>query len=223
MPTIELRGDRVIDAPNEPGLYAWHYRPIRPNKDSLLATWGRLLATNPTISTRVTNRYGVRYVSEGYGNVVLGAEERSVSEVIKEAFEQAPHYLEALLESEQFLIFCRPIYIGIAKSLRERIYSQHYLTLIEYWDDENRVGRFLRSHEDATVQFVMERLDLPHSFALEARVMGISPRDLSVSIFPTPQIPESIGVDSDINAESSTRRALERLLQLLTEPVCGRR
>jgi hypothetical protein len=223
MQRIELRGDRVIDAPNEPGLYAWYYRPIRPNKDNLLATWGRLLATNPTISTRVTNRYGIRYVNEGYSNVVLGAEERSIAEVIKEALEQAPHYVEALLQSDQFIIFCRPIYIGIAKSLRERIYSQHYLSLIEYWDDENRVSRFLRSHEDATVQFVMESLDLPHSFALEARVMGITPRDLSASIFPTPKAPESIGADSDINAESSTRRALERLLQLLTEPVCGRR
>lgn len=223
MSRIELRGDRVIDAPNVAGLYAWYYRPIRPTKDSLIATWERLLSMQPVISTLVTQRYGVRYVNEGLGSVVLGSEERGVREVIKEALESAPQYFESLVESDQFLYFCRPIYIGIAKSLRDRIYSQHYLSLIEYWDEGQRVTRFLKSHPDATVQLVMERLDIPHSFALEARVMGISPRDLSVSIFPTPQIPAAIGSDADANSESHTRRALERLLQLLTEPVCGRR
>jgi hypothetical protein len=223
MSRIELRGDRVIDAPDLAGLYAWYYRPIRSTRDGIIATWGRLLTTRPTISTRVTQRYGVRYISEGLGNVVLGSDERKVAEAIREALDHAPHYFESLLESDQFVHFCRPIYIGIAKSLRERIYSQHYLSLIDYWDEEQRVGRFLKSHPDATVQFVMERLDIPHSFALEARVMGISPRDLTVSIFPTPRIPATIGSDVDADSESTTRRALERLLQLLTEPVCGRR
>ena len=220
---IELRGDRVIDTPDTAGLYAWYYRPIRPTRDGLMATWERLLSNHPTISTRVTQRYGIRYINEGVGSIVIGADERKVSEAIREALDQAPHYFESLLESDQFLQFCRPIYIGIAKSLRERIYNQHYLSLIDYWDEEQRIGRFLKSHPESTVQFVMERLDIPHSFALEARVMGILPRDLSASVFPTPEIPPTIGSDSDLSSESSTRRALERLLQLLTEPVCGRR
>jgi hypothetical protein len=155
--------------------------------------------------------------------MVLGADERSVSASISEAYDQAPHYFESLLNSDQFVYFCRPIYIGIAKNLRDRIYSQHYVSLIDYWDEDHRVGRFLKSHENATVQTVMEMLDLQHSFALEARVMGISPRDLLVSIFPTAQLPDSIGPDLETGSESSTRRALERLLQLLADPVCGRR
>lgn len=219
----ELRGDRVIDAPETPGLYAWYYRPVRPEPKELISTWKRLLSNQPTISTRVTQRYGVRYVNEGVGNIVIGADEVDIADTIKEALNRAPAYFEGLLASDQFLHFCRPIYIGIAKSLRERIYSQHYLSLIDYWDEERRVGRFLKSHPEATVQFVMDRLELPHSFALEARVMGISPRDLSVSLFPTPRMPDSIGADSDSGSDSATRRALERLLQLLTEPVCGRR
>lgn len=165
----------------------------------------------------------MRYVCEGLGDVVIGADEGSVSDAIEEAFESAPEYITSLLESDQFLSFCRPVYIGIAKNLRERVYRQHYVSLIDYWDDDHRLGRFLKSHPDATVQLVMERLDLRHSFALEARVLGISPRDLTVSIFPTSVIPESIGPDSENSSESTTRRALERVLQLLTDPVCGRR
>jgi hypothetical protein len=186
-------------------------------------TWTRLLSSQPAITTQVTQRYGVRYISEGLGTVVLGADERSVSASIGEAFDRAPEYFASLLDSDQFVYFCRPIYIGIAKSLHERIYAQHYVSLIDFWDERSRVSRFLRSHENATVQLVMEKLDLPHSFALEARVMGISPRDLLVSVFPTEHLPDSIGPDAETSTGSSTRRSLERLLQLLADPVCGRR
>lgn len=223
MSRIELRGDRVIDTPESPGLYAWYYRPIRPSKDDVIETWTQLLSAQPTITTQVTQRYGIRYISEGAGNVVLGSNERSVSASIHEAFDCAPNYFLSLLESEQFVYFCRPIYIGIAKNLRERIYSQHYASLIDYWNEEHRVGRFLKLNKNATVQLVMDKLDLPHSFALEARVMGIMPRDLFVSIFTTNQLPDSIGPDTETCTNSSTRRALERILQLLADPVCGRR
>jgi hypothetical protein len=221
MARIELRGDKVTDAPDSPGLYAWYYRPISPTTESVKRTLAQLLSTRPIISTKITQRYGVRYFGESFGEVVLGADERNVIDAINDAFEQAPLYLASLFESELFAYFCRPIYIGISKGLRERIYSQHFVSLIDYWDDGSRVGRFLSAHEDATVQLVMERLDLPHSFALEARVMGIAPRDLMVSIFPTDQLPPSIGDDGESGKEPAARRALERLFQLLADPVCG--
>jgi len=223
MTRLELRGDKVIESPEGPGLYAWYYRPIRTTKESILGTLTQLLSVQPTISTKVSQRYGVRYISETYGKVVLGVDERSVVGAINDAFELAPLYLESLFESEQFVYFCRPIYIGIAKSLRERIYSQHYVALIDFWDENHRVGKFLQAHGQATIQTVMDKLDLSHSFALEARVLGISPRDLMVSIFTTDKLPESIGQDSDTTNDSTSRRALERLFQLLADPVCGRR
>ena len=221
MARIELRGDKVIEAPDSPGLYAWYYRPISATTESVKRTLGQLLSTQPIISTKITQRYGVRYLGESFGEVVLGADERNIVDAIDDAFKQAPLYLVSLFESEQFAYFCRPIYIGISKSLRERIYSQHFVSLIDYWDDGNRVGRFLNANQGATVQLVMERLDLQHSFALEARVLGIAPRDLMVSIFPTDQLPQSIGEDSESGKEPAARRALERLFQLLADPVCG--
>lgn len=219
----ELRADEVVDAPDSPGLYAWYYRPIAPSRANLVRTLARLLSSTPSISTKVTQRYGLRYVSEGTTSVLLGSEERSISESIADAMDTAPHYFEDLLQSDQFQSFCRPIYIGIAKSLRDRVYAQHYVSLIEYWDDGHRVTKFLNAHPEADIQILMEQLDLTHSFALEARVLGIAPRDLAVSLYQTPNLPSTIGPDSDGKNDSSTRRALERMLQLLTDPVCGRR
>lgn len=223
MSHIELRGDNVVEAPQRAGLYAWYYRPVSPTKKNLIETLGRMLTTKPIIKTTVTQRYGIRFVSETPGNVVLGNDEYDISKSINEAFELAPQYLISLFESNQFVYFYRPIYIGIAKNLRERIYSQHYSSLIDYWDEENGVSKYLKSNGNASINNVMGHLDLPHSFALEARVLGISPRDLVVCAFPTDLLPENIGSDVEIENEPKSRRALERLLQLLTDPVCGRR
>jgi hypothetical protein len=94
--------------------------------------------------------------------------------------------------------------------------------LTQLWDDSSAVSRFLAANEDVTVQTVMDRLDLSHSFALEARVRGISAKDLMVTVLVTERMPKAIGPD-DGGSDSSTRRALERLLQLLSDPICGRR
>jgi hypothetical protein len=223
MHPIELRGDSVVEAPQRPGLYAWYYRPINPTKKNLMETLGRLLTTRPVVKTTVTQRYGVRYISETTASVVLGADEFNITNSISDAFEQASPYLLSLFQSNQFVYFYRPIYIGIAKNLRERIYSQHYTSLLDYWDDENGVSKFLESNQAASVDHVMKQLDLPHTFALEARFLGISPRDLVVCAFPTDLLPESIGPDSESENDSKSRRSLERLLQLISDPVCGRR
>jgi len=80
----------------------------------------------------------------------------------------------------------------------------------------------MAANDHVTVQAVMDSLDLPHSFALEARVRGISSKDLMVTVLVTEHMPTAIGSD-DTGSDSSTRRALERLLQLLSDPICGRR
>jgi hypothetical protein len=223
MHPIELRGDNVVEAPQRPGLYAWYYRPINPTKKNLMETLGRLLTTRPMVKTTVSQRYGIRYISETPASVVLGSDGINISNSISDAFEQASPYLMSLFQSNQFVYFYRPIYIGIAKNLRERIYSQHYTSLLDYWDEENSVSKFLKSNQSASVDDVMKQLDLPHTFALEARILGISPRDLLVCVFPTDLLPENIGPDSENDNDSKSRRSLERLLQLISDPVCGRR
>lgn len=220
---IELRGNQVTKAPESPGLYAWYFRPVSVDKSSLLLTLTQLLSVQPQVNTTVVQRYGMRYVSSGMARIALGADQQAVAQAIARAFDEADPFLEWFFQAAEFVHFCRPIYIGIAKNLRDRVYVQHYTTLIEFWEPEGRVSKFLSANPDATVQTAMDTLELQHSFALEARTCGIVPRDLMVSVLATDEIPEAIGPDTDATNETSTRRALERLLHLLSDPVLGRR
>jgi hypothetical protein len=218
----EFQGTRVSYVPDKPGLYAWYYRPTSIRRESTPGTLTRFLSSEIRITTHVHQRYGVRTIGQSIGETFLGAEEQAVGAAVAEAFDEAEPFLDWFFRSEQFVHFCRPVYIGIARNLYERVYSQHYLSLTDYWDDTSQVSRFIAANGQATVQNVMDRLDLPHSFALEARVRGISSKDLMVSVLETDEMPPGIGPDTP-TSDSATRRALERLLQLLSDPICGRR
>ena len=218
----EFQGSRVSYVPDSPGLYAWYYRPTSIRRKSTPGTLTRFLASETRITTHVHQRYGVRVVGQSLGETFLGAEQQAVGAAVVDAFEEAEPFLDWFFRSEQFVHFCRPVYIGIARNLYDRVYSQHYLSLTDYWDDTSEVSRFIAANNQTTVQNVMDRLDLPHSFALEARVRGISSKDLMACVLVTDEMPAGIGPDTP-TSNSSTRRALERLLQLLSDPICGRR
>lgn len=169
----EFQGSRVSYVPDKPGLYAWYYRPTSIRRESTPGTLTRFLSSETRITTHVHQRYGVRTIGESVGETFLGAEQQAIGAAVAEAFEEAEPFLDWFFQSERFVHFCRPVYIGIARNLYERVYNQHYLLLSEYWENGSSVSRFLSSNNDTTVQNVMDRLDLPHSFALEARVRGI--------------------------------------------------
>lgn len=219
---LEFQGSRVAHIPEQPGLYAWYYRPTSIQQETTPATLARFLGGQVSISTEIQQRYGVRIAADMVGETLLGADRQPVADAIAEAFREAEPFLNWFFRSAQFAYFCRPMYIGIAKNLYERIYNQHYLSLTEYWEDTSGVSRFLATNGRASIQEVMDRLDLPHSFALEARVRGVSSKDLMVSVLVTEDMPSAIGPDTGAS-DTSTRRALERLLQLLSDPICGRR
>jgi hypothetical protein len=219
---LEFQGTRVANVPERPGLYAWYYRPTSISREAALDTLGKFFLPESNITTLISHRYGMRTISRGVGQIFFGADEQPVDAAINDAFDRAEPFLNWFFKSQQFVHFCRPVYIGIAKNLYDRIYSQHLLSLIEYWDDASHVSRYIAANSQATVQAVMNSLDLPHSFALEARVRGISSNNLMVSVLPTDTIPTDDGLDNSLS-ESSTRRALERFLQLLSDPICGRR
>lgn len=218
----EFQGSQVANIPDLPGLYAWYYRPAAVNRQVTVNTLARFFAPDTMVRTTISQRYGMQLVSTASGQIFLGSDEQPVADAIATAFETAEPFMEWFFRSPQFAQFSRPVYIGIAKNLYSRVYGQHYLSLTSYWDDESRVSRFVTANSGASVQDVMDSLDMHHSFALEARVRGISSTDLMVSILPTDDMPAAIGSDN-APAESSTRRSLERFLQLLSDPICGRR
>ncbi len=218
----EFQGSQVANVPERPGLYAWYYRPASVDPKMTVNTLARFFAPESSVTTIVSQRYGMRLMSRGVGEVFFGADEEPLIQALSAAFETAGPFMQWFFRSPQFVQFSRPVYIGIAGNLYTRIYGQHFLSLIDYWDDHSSVSRFIAANSQASVQNVMDSLDLHHSFALEARVRGISSSDLMVSVLPTDDMPGAIGSDS-ASSESSTRRSLERFLQILSDPICGRR
>lgn len=220
----EFQGHKITNIPNTSGVYSWYYKPLTITRVSLSNTLGQFLKSESRITTSIIQRYGVRVRAEGSGTTVLGSEEQSIPEALEQAFANGEEFLTWFFRSPHSVHFSRPIYIGIAKNLYDRVHNQHYVTLLDYWDQDHKVSKFISARPGAVVQEVMDELEVPHSFAIEARVKGIRPRDLMVAILETECMPLDIGPDleSSVN-ESGTRRSLERILQLLSDPICGRR
>jgi hypothetical protein len=218
----EFQGSRVANIPERPGLYAWYYRPAHVNRDLIIETLTRFFAPESSVITTVRQRYGMHLISKAKGEIFLGVDEQPIKEALCSAFTTAEPFMNWFFRCQQFVQFSRPVYIGIAENLYERVYSQHFLSLTEYWDDGSQVSRFLAANSQTSVQNVMDSLELPHSFALEARVCGICSTDLMVSVLFTDNVPAAVECDTSLS-EPRTKRSLERFLQLLSDPICGRR
>jgi len=218
----EFRGSRVSNVPDSPGLYAWYYRPVVVTRDTTITTLGKFFAPESRVRTVVNQRYGLKLISETMGSLTLGSDNQPITDAIERVFDDAEPFLRWFFSTPQFVQFCRPVYIGIAKNLYDRVYNQHFVSLTQYWDTSSSISRFLSANRSVTVQQAMDTLDLPHSFALEARVRGMPSHDLMVSVLMTDEMPD-IGSDTINSTESNTRRSLERFLQLLADPICGRR
>ena len=217
-------GMQIARIPKVSGLYAWYYRPLTMDTQAVTKTLSSFLDAPAEVVTEIQMRYGVRLLSKSNLNLVYGQERRAGAEVIAEAVACADAFLENLFKSGLIEFFTRPIYIGIAKNLYQRVYTQHYESLDKLWNDDSAVSKHLNLFPDATVQSTMDKLNIPHSFALEARVRRIAPRDLVVHIYQTDNLPAGIGPDSEYpESDPAPRRALEQLLQLVADPVCGRR
>ncbi|XDE61326.1 hypothetical protein AB3M80_22505 [Arthrospira platensis BEA 1257B] len=227
MPSDRLEfqgGIEIARIPETSGLYAWYYKPLVIEPKSVEQIISSFLDPPGEISTEIQMRYGVRLVAKLSLDVVYGFKRQLASAVIANAIDSADNLLVNFLKSNSVYFFTRPIYIGIAKNLKQRVYRQHYLCLDELWNEDSPVSKYLNLCPDATVQLTMETLNLPHSFALEARIRKIPLRDLVVHIYPTNALPSDIGPDTeDIESDSASRRALEKLLQLVADPICGRR
>lgn len=210
----------IADIPAAAGLYAWYFRPrdilSQHTKEILL----RMLGERPKLQTSISLRYGKKLTAEAECQVRIGSDGSSIEQTIRDCFEASSDLMNELFSSESFHSFLRPIYIGISKNLFDRVYKNHYFGLTEYWDPGSSVSKLLSTMPDVSVQEAMDRLDISHSFALEARIHGIRPNELTVSIYQTDAVAE---FDESSDYDQQEHRALERLLQLLADPIFGRR
>ena len=205
MKIYEFQGSDIIDTPELPGIYAWYYRP-RVLKNREAKTLGRLI-TRPS-SIEIAMRYGLIWAVDSDVDVLYGAKRQPVSQVVSEAVVGGGDLMESFLQNLMVPCFATPLYIGIdTKNLRVRV-KHHYNSLTRFWDSDAPVSRYLAGHPDADVEEVLDRLSLDHSFAINARVKGITPIDLLVCVCP---------VETPVEL-----RSLEKILQILADPICGR-
>lgn len=213
-------GAEFAKVPRAPGLYAWYYKPVIADPAAIARALSSFLGRPGEIHADVVTRYGLRLSARSPLAAQYGSERKSPQEVVEEAVAVAEGFVSDFFTSDAVQHFTRPIYIGIARNLHERIYDGHYSTLDELWDSGSRVSRYLTAHPGAGVDDVAGALNLKHSFALEARVRGIAARDLLVRVYAVQNLPADLGRDED---DAPSRRALERLLQLIADPIFGRR
>lgn len=217
-------GEYISDIPNTAGIYAWYFSPAfvdQKTNAKVLSQIAKHAEVNYDLSINL--RYGLKAISKSQTSMRIG--NQSIDDVLFDNIKNSHSIFEALIESGDFPLFSRPLYIGIAKNLYKRVFDQHYKKLADYWDDRSNISTYMGNNPRASVQNVIERTGEPHSFALEARVREIPVRDLVVAIYEIPKLNDlEIGPDEEFEQDDhSQRRSLEQLLHLLTDPICGRK
>lgn len=218
-------GSQIASVAMRPGIYAWYYVPNAAKTalaEKALPVLESFIAERQQAQIRVSDQY--RVAMSGSATLHRQPLEKGVS--FREGLERIlakPMVRERLLSREFVTAFCRPIYIGITeRPLRTRLYDEHYLALDELWDDASAVSRYIAARDQPpSLEEVASALGLLHSFALEARVRGIRPRDLLVHAMylPADEVAEIAEAGGSM---AEPLRDLERLLHLLSFPVCGR-
>ena len=218
--------DQTYEAPDAPGVYAWYYSPKLTTQTEFTKQIAALCMSTGSTEGRLTIDYGISLFYRALAELRYSND--SEHTLIAEALKNNLTAVQNAFESFLVPYFTRPIYIGMAKHLRTRLYNDHYKELVSYWEPDNPVSRFIGSYTGKEnyhiiVDTVMSRLSLPHSFALEARVRGFFPGDLRAFFIETSEFEPTLkttGLTED--EERVARRTVERLFQLISLPVCGR-
>ncbi len=211
MKIAEYQGSDIVDTPELAGIYAWYYRP-RVFGDREVEILGKLI-TNPShVKTEIALRYGLMWATHSEVDLLYGAGRQPAVEIVSEAVAGGGALVESFFKNLMLPYFAKPLYIGRSENLFQRLYKEHYVSLTELWEPDTSVSSYLDGHPHATVNEVLEKLNLSHSFAVEARVKGLRAGDLRVCV-----------CQMEISDNQDELGKLEQILQLLADPICGRR
>ncbi len=196
-----------MEVPKHSGIYAWYYRP-QASGNNVSGILGQLIKTPFRVKTEIAMRYRVIWTAESEAEVLHGAELHPADQVVAKIVTDGGELIKSLLQQAMVPYFATPLYIGISRDLSRRV-KEHYDSLTQLWETDAPVSNYLEQNPDAAVEEVLNQFDLNHSFPLNARVKGIAPSDLVVCVFPV--------------EDQEKLRDLEQILQILADPICGRR
>lgn len=207
MKITEFQGSEIVETPAQPGIYAWYYRP-QASGNNVSDILGQLIKTPFRVKTEIAMRYRVIWTAESEVDVLHGAERQPADRVVANIVTDGGELIKSLLQHAMVPYFATPLYIGISRNLSRRV-KEHYDSLTQLWETDAPVNSYLEQNPHAAVEDVLDQFNLNHSFPLNARVKGIAPNDLVVCVLPV-EAPEKL-------------RDLEQILQILADPICGRR
>jgi hypothetical protein len=217
--------EQTYEAPETPGIYGWYYVPKFTDEAEFASKLSALCMSAGSMEGRVRIDYGVSLNYEA--QVVPRYERRGELDLISEALNKNLPAMRGAFENFLVPFFTRPIYIGMAKNLKQRLYNDHYKEMLGHWEPRSPVSMFLQTYNRAatphlSVDDLMTKLSLTHSFALDARVRGFPPRELKAYFIETNEFEPGASEKLTDEEERMTRRTIERLFQLICLPVCGR-
>lgn len=226
-----LLGEKVHKAREVPGIYAWYYAPPVLTDTRDIAAFVESMFDAPVgLQTHLKLSYGLHARGSNDLSLRVSTEGLTVGELAARAIEENGELVANAL-SEMFVpYFARPLYIGIASNLHRRVYGDHYNQLVQMREEQHKVSRFLRAGPSGAIErlrFLKKEHGLRHSFALEARVRELDPRYLKAYLAEFDGLTALREYEGDIGDiedydDKGVRRAVERLLHLVTQPVCGR-
>lgn len=206
------------------GLYAWYYVPSETDGDQLIERLTTMCSPSATNLSRLRFDYGLRFEAKGTVHASYG--QRTAHDVVKAGVESNPTAVLKAFNTFMAPYFTRPLYIGISRSLRHRLYEDHYQQLLAYWEPTHGISRFLEGKAVLSapirerVEQIRTHLGVDHSFALEARTRNLHPSDLEVFYARTDWLAaDSVATEDE---HRDLRRSIERLLQLISLPTFGR-
>ena len=207
MKITEFQGSEIVETPAQSGIYAWYYRP-QASGNNVPDILGQLIKTPFRVKTEIAMRYRVTWTAESEVDVLHGAERQPADRVVANIVTDGGELIKSLLQHAMVPYFATPLYIGISRNLSRRV-KEHYDSLTQLWETDAPVNSYLEQNPHAAVEDVLDQFNLNHSFPLNARVKGIAPNDLVVCVFPV--------------EDQEKLRDLEQILQILADPICGRR
>lgn len=218
--TRGLRLYELMQAPESSGIYAWYYRLELSNKDISDCIIACQTASNEErckiVRTFLTERLFNYYREQPYYVSLTGRlkptytgmaeNQHTISESLVERIAAEPIRLKRVKELllQAIPLFASPIYIGIAKNLRNRLLR--HKALIEKYEQAN-------SALDINFQDKLDSdpdVERDHSFAKEVAVTRrFATHNLIVHVM-------ELTTDEDIRID------VENLLNRINYPLCGR-
>ena len=108
MKTIALQGSDIVSAPQQPGIYAWYYRPrVFGNRE--VETLGKLITSPSSVKTEISLRYRLTWNVDSNANTLYGKERQPVNKTVSELVADGGDLTKSFIQNLMVPHFAKPL------------------------------------------------------------------------------------------------------------------